>query len=45
MNELNEITQENSELANKSSILGKEIVDGANNLSSELEYFKVNTDD
>ncbi|WP_157150359.1 methyl-accepting chemotaxis protein [Brachyspira sp. SAP_772] len=45
MNELNEITQENSELANQSSILGKEIVDGANNLSLELEYFKVNTDD
>ena len=45
MNELNEITQENSELANQSAILGKEVVNGANNLSSELEYFKVNTDD
>ena len=44
MNELNEITQENSELANQSAILGKEVVNGANNLSSELEYFKVNTD-
>ena len=43
MNELNSITQENAELVNESSILGKEIVEGTNNLTSELEYFKVNT--
>ena len=43
MNELNSITQENAELVNESSILGKEVVAGTNNLYSELEYFKLNS--
>ena len=43
MNELNSITQENAELVNESSLLGKEVVAGTNNLSSELEYFKLNS--
>ncbi len=41
MNELNAITQENAELVNNSSYLGKEVVDGTTNLYSELEYFKL----
>ena len=41
MNELNNITQENAELVNDSSVLGKEVVDGTTNLYSELEYFKL----
>lgn len=41
MNELNKITQENAELVNDSSLLGKDVVNGTNNLSSELEYFKL----
>ena len=41
MNELNNITQENAELVNDSSVLGKEVVDGTSNLYSELEYFKL----
>ncbi|WP_028330023.1 methyl-accepting chemotaxis protein [Brachyspira alvinipulli] len=41
MNELNVITQENAELVNNSSYLGKEVVDGTTNLYSELEYFKL----
>ena len=41
MNELNRITQENSELVNDSSSLGKEVVNGTANLYSELEYFKL----
>ena len=43
MNELNNITQENAELVNESSLLGKEVVQGTSNLSSELEYFKLNS--
>ena len=42
MNELNKITQENAELVNESSMLGKDVVNGTSNLSSELEYFKLN---
>ncbi|ASJ20127.1 chemotaxis protein [Brachyspira hampsonii] len=41
MNELNKITQENAELVNDSSLLGKDVVNGTNNLYSELEYFKL----
>ena len=41
MNELNKITQENAELVNDSSLLGKDVVNGTTNLSSELEYFKL----
>ena len=41
MNELNKITQENAELVNNSSLLGKDVVNGTNNLYSELEYFKL----
>lgn len=44
MNELNNITQENAELVNESSLLGKEVVQGTSNLSSELEYFKLDSD-
>ncbi|CRF33114.1 methyl-accepting chemotaxis protein [Brachyspira suanatina] len=43
MNELNKITQENAELVNDSSLLGKDVVNGTNNLSSELEYFKLDS--
>ncbi|WP_300369854.1 methyl-accepting chemotaxis protein [Brachyspira sp.] len=41
MNELNKITQENAHLVNESSILGKDVVNATANLSSELDYFKL----
>ena len=41
MNELNKITQENAELVSDSSSLGRDVVNGTNNLFSELEYFKL----
>ena len=41
MNELNTITQENSQLVYQSSILGKEVADDTLNVHHKLEYFKL----
>ena len=41
INELNRITQENADLASSSAVLGREVANGAENVYSELEYFKL----